>query len=250
MNRDDLIETIIKEVKRVLAERGVTVAQQEGIASPPPPAPAPTSLPTVPQVAPAAAVPPPIQGATAFVGSRDLTGKQIVTQKDLEALAGSAIRITRRAVVTPLALDYAREKGITLTRVDETAAAAVSAADQPMTVNVALAVSPDFPAGKSIVTTILGRKGFQVRDVSGAAYEAAVKKLTDAVATGSVHFGICIEKTGMEGPIHANRNPEARAVHCRTTIDARAARVDYDANVIVIDSTSDPDAVISGFCGM
>jgi hypothetical protein len=33
-------------------------------------------------------------------------------------------------------------------------------------------------------------------------------------------------------------------------MDARAARVDIDANIIVLDSTSNPEAIISGFTGL
>jgi ribose 5-phosphate isomerase RpiB len=117
-------------------------------------------------------------------------------------------------------------------------------------VTVALVVSSNFTGDKGVVTKLLSDMGFRVNDVSGQGYESAVKKLAAAVVSGGSHFGICIENSGMEGPIFANRNDKARAVHCRSTIEARAARIDYGANVIVIDAASDPSAVIQGFCGM
>ena len=239
MNRDELIEAIIKEVKRVLAERGIPTDQPSGAIST-----ASRVEPSIPAPAPA----PPATATDFMVGSRDLTGKQILTQKDLEAFQGTTIRVMRRAVITPLALDYAREKGITIQKVDRVQAPAENSGSSAAEVSVALAIASNFNGDKNVVTSILAGKGFGVRDYSETGYEAAVKKLTAVVASGSARFGVLIENSGMEGPIYGNRNDGIRAVHCRTTMDARAARVDYDANVIVIDSTSDPNAVISGFC--
>lgn len=246
MNKDELIEAIIKEVKRVLAERGISVSPVPGetlyqAETSPVKQPLPASVGTAQPASPQ---------SDYMIGSRDLTGKQVITQKDLETYRGTAIRVTRNAVITPLAVDYAREKGITITRVHETTAAAGVKVPAPETVGVALVFAPDFPGDRGIVNAILSGKGFKISDFSEQNYESAVKKLSNAVVSGSVHFGVCIERSGMEGPIHANRNPRIRAVHCRATFDARAARVDYGANVIVIDSTSDPDAVISGFSGL
>lgn len=245
MDKNDLIESIIKEVKRVLTERGISVEASPQSAS------SPASVSPVKQSqATPSGLPQPAAVADNTVGSRDMTGKQVITQKDLETFRDTSIRVTKKAVITPLAFDYAREKGITITRVEESSAAANNKLPATETVAVALVISPDFPGNRVIVTSILNGKGFDIRDLSGQNYETAVKKLSDTVVSGGAHFGVCIEKTGMEGPIHANRNPAVRAVHCRTDICSRAARVDYNANVIVIDSTSDPDAVISGFCGM
>ncbi len=245
MDKNDLIESIIREVKRVLAERGISVeASPQSVPSQVSGSPVKQS-----QMAPSG-LPQPAAVAENTVGSRDMTGKQVITQKDLEAYQGTSIRVTKKAVITPLAFDYAREKGITITRVEKSSIAASNKLPAPETVTVALVISPDFPNDRGIVKSILNGKGFDIRDLSGQNYETAVKKLSDTVVSGGAHFGVCIEKTGMEGPIHANRNPAVRAVHCRTDICSRAARVDYNANVIVIDSTSDPDAVISGFCGM
>jgi ribose 5-phosphate isomerase RpiB len=115
---------------------------------------------------------------------------------------------------------------------------------------VALAVSPDFPGDSMVVNKFLASKGFLINDVSGKSYESAVNSLTDAVASGMSGFGVCVERTGMKGPIFANRNRNIRAVHCRETLDARSARVDIGANVIVLDSVSNPEAVIGGFIGL
>jgi len=157
--------------------------------------------------------------------------------------------VTKKAILTPLAVDYAREKGITITRSADAVASTPGAASQPV-VTAALAVASDFPDDAMFVSKFLASKGFQVRQFTGKSYESAVADLAKAVSSGASNFGVCVERTGMEGPIYANRNKGVRAVHCRETLDARAARVDIGANIIVLGSGSNPEAVIAGFIGL
>ena len=89
----------------------------------------------------------------------------------------------------------------------------------------------------------------QIQEISAHSYETAVKNLANSVASGSVAYGVCVEKTGMEGTIHANRCKSIRAVHCSDSSDARTARFDIGANVIVLDAVSDPETVLKSFTG-
>lgn len=235
MTNEQLVDAIVAEVKRVLAQRGI----ETGSGS----APAPAAASATP-----AASAPTAFSVTSSIGTTDLTGRQVITQKDLATLANTTITVTKRAVISPLALDYAREKQITINRVEQSPRPSGGTAGPSVT--AAVVVSPEFPADKNTVNSFLTTKGFQVRDFSGSSYEQAVKALAGAVASGAAQFGVCIEKTGIEGPIHANRNEKVRAAHCRTVIEARAARVDYQANVIVIGAGSDPRAVVAAFCGL
>ena len=233
MNRDELVEAIIKEVKRVLTLRGISVS---------------SSVSSSPDVSSTSAVST-TDKIVQSVGSSDLTGKQIITQKDLETFKGQSITVTKKAVITPLAFDYARGKGIAITRIEQPSIDKGSSKSTQSVVNVGLVVAPDFPGDSTIVKKFLTTKGFMIKEFSGNSHEAAINNLCAAVSSGSANFGVSIEKTGMEGPIYANRNKNIRAVHCRETMDARAARVDIGADVIVIDSTSNPEAVITGFIG-
>ncbi len=242
MNRDELVDAIIKEVKQVLALRGVTIeqsspGQSSGVKSPS----AFTPAKPLPPIAPAT--------ASQTVGSSDLSGKQIISQRDLENFAGQTITVRKNAVITPLAYDYAREKGITLNKVDMPSASGSPVTESRNAVNVALVVAPDFPGDCSVVKNFLQSKGFNLNEIVGKSHEAAVNALGTSVTSGTSAFGVCIEKTGMQAPIYANRNKNIRAVHCRETMDARAARVDIGANVVVIDSVSNPEAVLKGFTG-
>jgi len=104
MNQNELIESIIKEVKRVLALRGIQVAPSPGTSSQPGSyQPAAPSLPQKEQP----------------VECHDLTCRKVITQKDLEAFHGQSVTVAKKAVITPLAFDYARDRGITITRVDK-----------------------------------------------------------------------------------------------------------------------------------
>ena len=232
---------IVQEVKRVLAGRGIDVQNAAKEAS----------SATRSQLAGGASPLPVLNGAgAAAIGTQDLTGKQVITQKDLESCQGQTINVTKKAVITPLASDYAREKNITINRLNESAPMAQGASTSPERPRAALVIAPDFKGDGLIVKNILASKHFDVKDFSGGSYEALINKVADAVANGMVHFGVCLENTGMEAAVVANRNRKIRAVHCRDIYEARAARVDIGANVIVLDSASNPEAVISGFTGL
>ncbi|MBN1292565.1 MAG: RpiB/LacA/LacB family sugar-phosphate isomerase [Candidatus Latescibacteria bacterium] len=244
MNHDELVEAIITEVKRVLNQRGIPVsssAETSGSQAPAQQSPVPAQVsirPTLPVEAPAA-------------GNADMSGKQVITQKDLEAVKGQTVTITKKAVITPLALDFAKEKKITINRIDGAAGnKSGNVSSIQGTISVALVIAPDFKGDGSILKNILAAKHLTIKEITGGSYEANVKKLADMVVSGGAHFGVCLENTGMEAPIHANRNSAVRAVHCRDTYDARAARIDIGANVIVLGSISNPEAIISGFTGI
>ena len=243
MNSNELVDTIVREVKRVLAQRGIQVQSDSG------------AVPSVRSGQTAAAVPqvsrkaePVVQSAG--IGSTDLSGKQVITQKDLEAYKGQTITVSKKAVMTPLAKDYARDKKITVRRSEGPAAPREGSLSPTAAVFVALTIAPDFTGDGSVLKSILTAKRLGVKEISGGTYEANVKKVADTVVAGSAEFGVCLENTGMIAPIQANRNQRIRAVHCRETFDARAARVDIGANVIVLDSVSNPEAIISGFTGL
>jgi len=231
MNQQELVETVLREVKRALAERGLTIGS------------APATKPAASAVSPG-----PVPKA-ADSGGSDLTGKLVITLKDIQAVRGGTVNVARTAVITPMAVDYTREKGINIVRIETArrreAESAVSGA-----ATVGLAVCSDFSGGGATVRSVLEAKGFAVREFTGPTYEAAVAGMCAAVASGAAAFGVCLEQTGMQGPIHANRNRTIRAVHCRDTFEARAARVDIGANVVALDSRSDPVGVISGFTGI
>jgi len=73
MNQDQLVEAIINEVKRVLALRGVSISAAPTSPVPEKKQPTPTAEKRAPQV------PSEARSTDQSIGSRDLTGKQIIT---------------------------------------------------------------------------------------------------------------------------------------------------------------------------
>jgi len=233
MNREDIIETILREVKRVLAEKGVDVVKD-----------------TIPK----SGVSEKTQD-TRFVsvnfsdsGDVDFTGKKVLAQSDISGLAGKRVTIQRRTVITPLALDYARENKIELIKIEnaETKSASSAGGKRP---SVAVIFCPNYGGDKEYAKDAIKNMGFTVNDLTCSPYENAVKKVALAVERKEVLFGVCYEKVGLLGPVYANRNNSVIAVHCRDDFEARAARVDYNANIVVIGSGVDPKPIIEGFCG-
>jgi len=245
MNNNELVDTIVREVKRVLAQRGIQVqSDSEAVSAPA------RSGQVAASVAPQVSLKTEPTAGSVSIGTADLTGKQVITLKDLEAYKGQTIAISKKAVITPLAVDYARDKKIIFKRNESSAAPREGLQSSSAVGSVALAVALDFTGDVSALKNILASKRMGIEEFSGGTYEANVKKVSDAVSNGAVRFGICLEKTGMIAPVHANRNQRIRAVHCRNISDARAARTVMDANVIVLDSVSDPEPLISEFIGL
>ena len=247
MMNDKLINMIIGEVKRALEERGIPVASG-GKPSAGSIQPARPSL----MKRPAQAA---VQQKKTVSGGNDLTDRKVISQKDFEGLTAVSVMVRAKAVITPLAFDYAREKGITIERVAEKETASPSASASacgasPGTTAVALAFEPSFQGDRAELKSMLAEKGFAVNECTGQSYEAAVGTLSQMVVSGKAVFGICIENSGMAAPMYANRNKNVRAAHIRDAMEARAARVDYGANVIVLDAGTNPSFVIGAFCGM
>ena len=238
MNQQELVEAVIREVRRVLALRGVQIS----------PSPETATVAASAPAAPPRITPAPVYSGGSHGADADLTGKQVIVLKDIQSFTGGSVRVTRNAVITPMAVDYAREKGITLVRVEATAKK--ENLDAIPAAIVGLAVKSDFQGNTAMIKNFLVARGIQVREFTGQSYEAAMQALCTAVASGAVHFGLCLENSGMLGPVYTNRNQAIRAVHCRDLYEARAARVDIGANIIVLDAHSNPEAVISGFTGM
>ncbi len=240
MTNEKLIAAIIAEVKKVLTERGIPVASGTAAAK--------TFQPSAPS-APSVMSYSQSQASTAVSGGSDLSDKKVITQKDLEGISSTRIQVAAKAVITPLAVDYARANGITIDKVAVLNTQSNMGMPSPQ-ITVALAFDNAFKGDRTVVTNFLSSKGFALKDCGAAAYESSVNALTSAVASGQAAFGICVENSGMGAPIFANRNKAIRAAHVRNNFEARAARVDFGANVLVLDAGSDPASVIAAFCGM
>lgn len=251
MNQEQLVAAIVAEVKRVLTLRGIAVEPGGGTAQQ-------SALPTVKPASSyhsrSAGTPvnrntPATTQPQASGDSSDLTGLAVITRKAIEGAAGGQVRVAPRAVITPMANDYAREQGIAFVRDGAARQAAQSGHSSAVLPVAAVAVDPAFKGGNGDIAGLFGRSGVRADVVTASSYEAAVTRCAEMVASGTAGFGVCIERTGLAGPVYANRNAHIRAVTCRNVSDVRAARRDIDANIIVLDSLSLAPQVLAEMTG-
>ena len=238
MNQEQLVAAIVAEVKRVLELRGISVNSGDSNVKPVTySAPKKTSLPgTLNTGSPAPASKKTIPAASGE--TLDLTGIKVITRKSLEGISAGQVLIAQRAVVTPMASDYAREKGIAFVRNGDGQQGSYAGNTGAALPVAAVAVDPAFNCGNRDIAGLFARQGVNADLIAGSSYEAAVTRCAENVASGGAQFAVCIERTGFAGPVYANRNPRIRAAFCRNMNDVRAARRDLDANVIVLDSLS------------
>lgn len=166
-------------------------------------------------------------------------GRPVVDAAALGAIpAGDRFELPAGAIVTPLARDYARERGITLV---ETAAAApqpgTSAASKER--RVALGADHGGYALKEQLKPYLQELGWQVQDVGPFSAESvdypdfayAVARL---VAEGRCEAGIMIDGVGIGSCMVANKVPGVRAAMCYDLSTARNSREHNHANVLTL----------------
>ncbi len=95
---------------------------------------------------------------------------------------------------------------------------------------------------KASLSLYLRHKGFEVSDCGNIVsdphddYPDFARAVTNAMATHPASFGILICGSGVGMAIAANRMPHIRAAVAQNPEDARRARNDEDANVLVLGS--------------
>ena len=162
--------------------------------------------------------------------------QKVITQEYLARIDSSVSKITifRNAVITPLASDYIREKGIEIVR---------TSVEKPVSVT-----KPDFGILSSDRSRDVLREIKRVLDVKNISYEefnnvAIIEadsyrinlgRLIESVIKKNIRFGLCIDDTGIETPLISNRTDGIRAVYCPDKDTAVIARKDFDANMLIM----------------
>jgi ribose 5-phosphate isomerase B len=154
------------------------------------------------------------------------------------ARAGSdTLVVPPGAVVTPLARDTARERGIRLVAPDPGSGRQDAPAPQ------VIAVGSDHGgfALKSELIPLLRELGWAVADVGTGStapcdYPDFAYAVARHVADGSASFGLMIDGAGIGSAIVCNKVPGVRAVAAYNEFTARNARAHNDANVLTLGS--------------
>jgi ribose 5-phosphate isomerase B len=173
-----------------------------------------------------------------------LTGRKLVTEKDLQDVAaGSEVAVPADALITPLARDIIRDRGL---QVVQEGAPSPSPAAGPNALpttspekTVALGADHGGFALKEDLKSYLAELGYSVLDcgthnsepVDYPDFAYAVARL---VAQGRVARGIMIDGAGIGSCMAANKVPGVRAAMCYDVSTAVNSREHNDANVLTL----------------
>lgn len=169
-------------------------------------------------------------------------GTELVTVEDLASIPrGGELVLRPGAVVTPLAEDAARERGIRL----------VERATVKDSGRLRIAVGADHGGfrTKAVVLDELRRLGhvafdLGTRDENAVDYPDFAAAVATAVANGQADLGIALDGAGIGSAIAANKIRGIRAATCWDTQSAANAREHNHANVLCLGAKLLPESKV------
>jgi ribose 5-phosphate isomerase B len=165
----------------------------------------------------------------------DLTGQTLITEDDIRSASfGAILRISEKALVTPLAADLARERHITIER---SAVAAVYDRRPPR--KVAIGADHGGFEMKEALKKVLADLGcayqdFGTNSTDAVDYPDYAHAVALAVARKTCDLGIMIDGAGIGSCMVANKVPGVRAAMCYDEASARNSREHNGANVLTL----------------
>src|SRR5437867_1267646 len=166
----------------------------------------------------------------------ELTGKPLITDHDLRHIAmGETVRVDDKAIVTPLAVDTARERQLRLERV----APGLESAGSGRPRKIAVGADHGGFEMKEELKKLLASVGCQVLDLGTHStapvdYPDFAEAVALAVARGSCDLGIVVDGAGIGSCMAANKVPGIRAAMCYDEASARNSREHNGANVLTL----------------
>ncbi len=169
--------------------------------------------------------------------------RPLITEKDVrEALqAGtSSLVVAPNALITPLAYDTARERGLTFVTTQPEAPSA-SPPPRPQTHVVAIGSDHGGYGYKEALKPLIAEVGWQVLDVGtdsekSCDYPDFAFAVARAVALGKADFGVMIDGAGLGSAMVCNKVPGIRAACAYNSFTAWNARAHNDAQVLTLGS--------------
>jgi ribose 5-phosphate isomerase B len=167
--------------------------------------------------------------------------RQTITEADLLALGrGESLVVPADTLVTPLARDMARDRGVTL--VEGSAPGTQPAPAQrraPAARTVALGSDHGGFAMKEDLKAYLGELGYDVVDcgthsTSAVDYPDLAYAVARLVSEGRAWRGIVVDGAGIGSCMAANKVPGVRAALCYDHASAVNSREHNDANVLTL----------------
>ncbi|HXG93782.1 MAG TPA: ribose 5-phosphate isomerase B [Blastocatellia bacterium] len=161
----------------------------------------------------------------------DERGKQVITEREIRpAASGDTIRVDESAIITPLAEDLIRERGITVERVRRRAARRR---------RIALGADHGGFEMKEEIKRVLAELGHEFQDFGAHSTDAVdypdyAHAVARAVASGACDLGIMVDGAGIGSCMAANKVPGVRAAMCYDEATARNSREHNGANVLTL----------------
>jgi ribose 5-phosphate isomerase B len=162
----------------------------------------------------------------------DERAKHVITENEIRtAVSGDTLRIDENAMLTPLAQDLIRERGIQLERVRRRSAAAKK--------RIALGADHGGFEMKEQIKTLLADLGHDYQDFGTHSTDAVdypdyAHLVARAVARRSGDLGIVVDGAGIGSCMTANKVPGVRAAMCYDEASARNSREHNGANVLTL----------------
>lgn len=162
----------------------------------------------------------------------DERGKRVITEMEVRLAApGDTLRVEENAILTPLAEDIVRERGITVERVRRRSAARRQ--------RIALGADHGGFEMKEDLKRLLAELGHDYHDFGAHSTEAVdypdyAHVVALAVARQSCDLGIMIDGAGIGSCMAANKVPGVRAAMCYDEASARNSREHNGANVLTL----------------
>ena len=160
----------------------------------------------------------------------DERGKRVITEREVRpADSGDTLRIDENAIITPLAEDLARERGVVIELVRRRTAARRK--------KIALGADHGGFEMKEEIKTVLLELGHDFQDFGTHSTEAVdypdyAHLVARAVARGTCDLGIVVDGAGIGSCMAANKVPGVRAAMCYDEATARNSREHNGANVL------------------
>jgi ribose 5-phosphate isomerase B len=170
--------------------------------------------------------------------------KQLITESSvLEALkAGqTTLAVTPGALITALAHDAARERGLAFVEAAPPSEAAECACTHPPTHTVALGCDHGGFTYKKTLADLIKEAGWKVLDVGthneqSCDYPDFAYAVAHAVVQGRADFGVMIDGAGIGSAMVCNKVPGIRAACAYNEFTAWNARAHNDANILTLGS--------------
>lgn len=167
-------------------------------------------------------------------------GRPVIDSETLMTLPeGGRFELPAGAIVTPLALDYARERRITLVESTLPGQTTTPATTPTSVRTVALGADHGGYALKEQLKGYLQELGWQVQDVGPFSAESVdypdyAYAVAQLVSEGRCEVGIMIDGVGIGSCVVANKVPGVRAALCYDISTARNSRDHNHANVLTL----------------